>query len=103
MNNHFQQRRNAAWLPAVLGFVFLSTAALGCSACYGRSDSELAEGMNWGIISMIVVVYLVLFSIIGFFVFIIRRAAAADSVTICEQSAKEFHGNELCSKNSKNF
>lgn len=61
----------------ILGIVFLSPRLLGCATCFGQSDSELAKGMNWGIITMIFVVYMVIFSIIGFFVFIVRRSALA--------------------------
>lgn len=62
---------------AILGLLFLSPQALGCATCYGQSDSNLAKGMNWGILTMIFVVYLVIFSIIGFFVFVVRRSAPA--------------------------
>lgn len=61
----------------ILGILFLSPRLLGCATCFGQSDSELAKGMNWGIITMIFVVYMVIFSIIGFFVFVVRRSALA--------------------------
>lgn len=48
---------------------------LACAACYGQSDSALAQGMNWGIYTLLAVVGLVLAGVAGFFVFIIRRAA----------------------------
>lgn len=78
MNRRWKQKWGSAWLPVVmLGLFLLSPQMLGCATCYGQSDSELAKGMNWGIITMIFVVYLVIFSIIGFFVFIVRRSALA--------------------------
>lgn len=49
---------------------------LACAACYGQSDSALAQGMNWGIYTLLGVVGLVLAGVAGFFVFIIRRAAS---------------------------
>jgi heme/copper-type cytochrome/quinol oxidase subunit 2 len=51
--------------------------ALACAACYGQSDSPLAEGMNWGILSLLGVVVCVLGSVATFFVFLGRRSAAA--------------------------
>jgi len=46
-----------------------------CAMCYGqKTDSPLAAGMNWGIMSLLVV--LVLSSIASFFVFLAKKAAA---------------------------
>lgn len=50
---------------------------LACAACYGASDSPMAQGMNWGIFSLMGVVAVVLGSIATFFVFIGKRSAAA--------------------------
>lgn len=47
-----------------------------CAACFGASDSKLAEGMNAGIFALMGVIGSVLFAIAGFFFFIARRAAA---------------------------
>ena len=54
----------ALWHPA---------PAMACAACYGRSDSPLASGMNWGILTLMVCIVTVLVSIAGFFIYIIRR------------------------------
>lgn len=45
-----------------------------CAACYGQSDSPMAAGMNWGIVSLLTMIVLVLGGVAGFFVFLIRRA-----------------------------
>ncbi|MGA9778954.1 MAG: hypothetical protein ACLPRE_06295 [Limisphaerales bacterium] len=52
-----------------------------CAACYGKSDSALAEGMNWGIFTLMGVILTVLTCILVFFVHIIRKEekAANDS------------------------
>jgi hypothetical protein len=47
-----------------------------CAACYGRSDSPLASGINWGIFTLLGVIASVLGSVAAFFVFIIRKEAA---------------------------
>jgi uncharacterized membrane protein len=44
-----------------------------CAACYGRSDSPLAYGMNWGIFTLMGVILSVLTCIALFFVHVIRR------------------------------
>jgi hypothetical protein len=62
----------------VLGFGWMLAAterALACATCFGVSDSKLAQGMNWGILSLLVVVGSVLLGIAVFFAFIIRRGA----------------------------
>ena len=48
-----------------------------CAACFGQSDSPLAEGMNMGILSLLVVVVSVLGGIAGFFVYLVKKSAAA--------------------------
>ena len=50
-------------------------SARACAACYGQSDSPMAAGMNWGIVSLLTMIVLVLGGVAGFFVFLIRRAA----------------------------
>jgi hypothetical protein len=64
--------RAAVALPVML----VQHSASACAVCYGRSDSAMAHGFNWGILSLLVVVGFVLASIAAFFIFIIRRSAA---------------------------
>jgi hypothetical protein len=54
-----------------------SGRALACAACFGRSDSALAEGMNMGILSLLGVIGLVLAGVASFFVFLARRSSRA--------------------------
>lgn len=54
----------------------LPPRAMACATCYGQSDSPLAEGMNWGIFALLIVVVCVLTGIAAFFVFLARRAAS---------------------------
>jgi hypothetical protein len=49
---------------------------LACAACYGQSDSAMAAGMNWGIVSLLGMIVLVLGGVAGFFVFLARRSSA---------------------------
>ena len=50
---------------------------LACAACYGRSDSTLAQGMNWGIFTLMGVILTVLTCIALFFVHIVRKEETA--------------------------
>ena len=50
---------------------------LACAACYGKSDSALAQGMNWGIFTLLGVILTVLTCILVFFVHIIRKEEKA--------------------------
>ena len=54
---------------------------MACAACFGRSDSRLAVGMNWGIVSLLVVIATMLGLIASFFVFIARRASSLPAET----------------------
>jgi len=49
---------------------------LACSVCYGQSDSPMARGMNWGILSLLGVIGGVLAGVTLFFVHVGRRSAA---------------------------
>ena len=71
----FHKIRILSWL-LVGGAALHAPAALACAACFGQSDSPLAEGMNWGIFSLLAVVVSVLGGIAGFFIFLARKSAA---------------------------
>ena len=62
-------------LPILAVLLVGAADASACAACFGKSDSKLAEGMNAGIFALLGVICSVLVAIAGFFVFIIRRAA----------------------------
>ena len=65
-------------LHRLLPLAFLLAASVrsyGCAACLGNSDSAMAQAMNWGILTLLVVVMGVLLGIAAFFVFIARRSA----------------------------
>lgn len=46
-----------------------------CAACFGKSDSALAYGMNAGILALLAVIGSMLALVAGFFVFIVRRGS----------------------------
>lgn len=53
----------------------LAIRAEACAACFGRTDSPLAHGMNAGILTLLAVIGTMLGLIASFFVFVSRRAA----------------------------
>jgi hypothetical protein len=65
--------------PLLLTFaltLLLRTDSFACVACYGNSDSPLAEGMNKGILFLLGCIGMVLAAFVTFFVYLGRRAAA---------------------------
>ena len=65
-------------LAAAGGALMFAPGSLrACAACYGQSDSPLAKGMNWGILSLLAVVVFVLGSVAVFFVYLAKKSAAA--------------------------
>lgn len=65
-------------LPA-LAFGLAPQVLFACSTCFGKSDSKMAEGMNAGIFTLLVVVVTVLAGIAAFFVFLARKSAAVNA------------------------
>jgi len=72
-----------------LVLLLLPQPLLACSACFGKSDSDLAKGMNMGIFALLGVVAVVLGGIASFFVYLGRRAGAqaASAQNLSDQSA----------------
>ena len=72
-NRMLKKTKHIGYLTLFLIFG-LKQNALACAACYGESDSPMAEGMNAGILFLLVVIGGTLAAIAGFFLFIMRRA-----------------------------
>jgi len=70
---------NARIVKTLLAGLLMAAAAtpsaLACATCYGASDSPLAQGMNWGIVTLLGFIGAVLFGIVAFFVHVGRNAA----------------------------
>ena len=68
--------RSLFWmLLAALLMAASSPTALACTACFGKSDSNMAKGMNMGIAALLLIITCVLCGVAGFFVFLARRNA----------------------------
>jgi hypothetical protein len=59
----------------------VTNTAAACTACFGQSDSEMAQGMNWGIYTLLAFVALILGGVTAFFVTIGRRSASATQIS----------------------
>jgi len=73
--NRSKSLRRYAFL-AVAMIAAMPQSLFACAACFGKSDSALAKGMNWGIFSLLAVVVFVLGCFATFFIYLARRAAA---------------------------
>ena len=69
----------------LLGFALIWAAlpqtAGACAACFGKSDSAMAKGMNMGILALLFVVTFVLSGFFAFMIFLIRRSALVENST----------------------
>ncbi|MGA2787346.1 MAG: hypothetical protein ABSF60_07445 [Verrucomicrobiota bacterium] len=65
---------------AVAGAMAIAPSPLlACAACTGKTDSPLAVGMNWGIVTLLGFVLTVLSCFVIFFVHVARRTPPDDS------------------------
>jgi len=62
-------------IAAALALAQYPAPLLACAACYGQSDSPIAQGMNWGILSLLAVITVVLGGVSAFFIYLARRSA----------------------------
>jgi len=53
--------------------------AAACSACFGKSDSAMAKGMNMGILALLAVVLFVLSGFAAFLIYLVKRAAQMEN------------------------
>lgn len=67
------------------GLTHINGVAMACAACFGKSDSPMAQGMNAGILALLGVVGTVLAGAATFFVFLAKRASAAAKAQEAEQ------------------
>jgi hypothetical protein len=70
---------NSPWrkliFTALLILLATSRSAFACATCYGASDSPMAQGMNWGILTLLGVIGSVLTGVVAFFVHVGIKSA----------------------------
>ncbi|MSR66641.1 MAG: DUF2561 family protein [Pedosphaera sp.] len=72
-------RTIAAIFLLLIGVGFFATEAQACAACFGNSDSQLAKGMNAGIMVLLIFVSGVLLLIGAFSIYLWKREVAHQS------------------------
>jgi hypothetical protein len=87
MKAFFTRRLPMTWVWLPVALLLRPTSVRACAACYGQSDSPMAQGMNWGILSLLGTVVLVLGTIASFFIYLARRQAAMASQPTSSQLA----------------
>ena len=65
----------------VVQLASLPQSVSACAACFGQSDSPLADGMNWGIFTLLGVIVCVLGGVAAFFIHLARKAATTPTAT----------------------
>ena len=65
-----------------LCLVALPGALQACATCYGESDSPMAQGMNWGIMSLLLVIGTVLGGVVAFFAYLGWRSSRLSVVSV---------------------
>jgi len=50
-----------------------------CAACYGKTDDAMANGMNWAILTLGIVVLTVLGAFLTFLIYAIRKSEALEA------------------------
>ena len=64
----------------IIALAALAPAKLfACAACYGKSDSAMAVGMNWAIFTLGVTVATVLGAFLTFLIYAIRKSEALEA------------------------
>jgi hypothetical protein len=72
-------KRTLTLLAFMLVLQASSPRLFACAACFGQSDSNLAKGMNIGIMSLLLVIVTVLGGVASFFLYLARRSAAMET------------------------
>ncbi len=77
---------------AVSGFAVQPSLLWACAACYGQDSGPMAQGMNWGILSLLAIIVSVLVGVAGFFVYLANRSAQLPAATVPPQLANSTEG-----------
>ncbi len=62
---------------AFAALLFTHQNAAACATCYGESDAPMAEGMNAGIMVLLIIITGMLSGLGAFFIFLVRRSKMA--------------------------
>ena len=82
-------RLRSVFVAVVVLLVGGSPSTWACSACFGKSDSTMAQGMNMGILSLLAVIGMVFAGLVSFFVYVAKRTAAHEARQALEDASDE--------------
>ena len=71
-----------------LALVFAPGAAQACTVCFGDSNSKLTQGMLAGVFVLLFCVLSVLGGFVALFIFLARKAAAAEALENASTESK---------------
>lgn len=84
---------------AALGFCLLVLLAprssWACAACFGQDSGPMAQGMNWGIFSLLGIIVSVLAGVAGFFVYLARRSVPVSGTASSELASGQAHSGKV--------
>ena len=80
------------WGAALL--IALPHSAAACSACFGKSASALAKGMNAGIFTLLFIVTFVLAGFAAFLVFLVKRSSMIGEASAAKTASAEVITNK---------
>jgi len=63
--------------------------SLACAACYGAVNGPMADGMNWGIFTLLGVVVPVLGGFLAFFIYLIRKSEAMANTVVPQNNSTD--------------
>lgn len=68
-----KEKKHLKLFSALAAILISQDAAFACSVCYGAAESPVLDGMNWSILFMLGLTYLLLGSFAAFFFYLRRR------------------------------
>ena len=82
--------RRTPWILFALGLALalLPQPVFACAACFGKSDSALAQGMNMGIFSLLGVIVFVLGAFATFFIYLAKKSSAVAAHSMASEPAE---------------
>jgi heme/copper-type cytochrome/quinol oxidase subunit 2 len=87
-----QRYRVAGPAALVLALALQPRLVLACAACYGQDSGPMAQGMNWGIFSLLGIIVFVLGGVAGFFVYLANRSAPGPAEAVPQKLASSSEG-----------
>lgn len=69
--------------------LFAPAKIFACGACYGANiDSPMADGMNWAILTLGVIILVVLGGFLTFLIYAIRKSEAVEAARVAPPSRR---------------